>query len=122
MIKFAFLGVFIVLIIGFVGGYLYSNQSKNDSEAPTSKEINPEILINHSNVESCWTILGGVVYDATNIIKKYPALEDKVAQICGKDSTTLLTIQKFVSNTLDNETISKINDEIKRNVVGVLAP
>lgn len=123
MIRLSILVIALLLTIGFIGGYVFNNR-QNDSTAdiPSSREITADKLSNHSSPESCWTILGGVVYDATNILNKYPVLEEKASLLCGKDGSSLLTIQKFVSNQLDNETIAKINEEIKKNVVGILAP
>lgn len=47
----------------------------------------------HPNAASCWTAVGGKVYDVTAWISKHPGGEGAILSICGKDGTSAFTGQ-----------------------------
>jgi|694.fasta_scaffold13346_14 cytochrome b involved in lipid metabolism len=44
-----------------------------------------------NNKTSCWTIIGGYVYDITSYIPNHPGGEKEILQICGKDGSQLFS-------------------------------
>lgn len=42
----------------------------------------------HNSESSCWSIIGGAVYDLTPYIKKHPGGARNILKICGKDGTS----------------------------------
>jgi cytochrome b involved in lipid metabolism len=45
----------------------------------------------HNNASSCWSVVGGVVYDLTAWVKKHPGGAQAILSICGKDGTQAFT-------------------------------
>ncbi len=43
----------------------------------------------HNSKASCWTTIGGSVYDITAYVPKHPGGEKKILQVCGKDGSSL---------------------------------
>jgi cytochrome b involved in lipid metabolism len=106
--------IVLILISGSALVFLLINQNSsgsNISEQPitqvsqppiepsTSPDIKPgdipvpeiiittEQLIANSNINSCWAIIDGVIYDITDSIRRsYRSLGD-INEICGKDAT-----------------------------------
>ena len=119
--------VFVVAIIGVIivvgKTVLTANDSSgNESSFSTISEIQSSDLLQHATVTSCWTAIGGVVYDATKVIEKYASIKEALTTVCGKDGSAVFTVQKYLPQQLDDKTIQKINDELKKYKLGVLAP
>lgn len=45
----------------------------------------------NNNKTSCWTIIGGNVYDITSYVPNHPGGEKEILQICGKDGSQLFS-------------------------------
>lgn len=41
----------------------------------------------HADVNSCWTVIDGNVYDLTSWASQHPGWPEAIAQLCGKDGT-----------------------------------
>mmetsp|Transcript_18845 Transcript_18845/g.18003 ORF Transcript_18845/g.18003 Transcript_18845/m.18003 type:complete len:147 (+) Transcript_18845:378-818(+) len=51
------------------------------------KEISSIEVMRHSSMDDAWTIVDGIVYDITGLIKKHPGGFDKIFQAVGKDGS-----------------------------------
>jgi cytochrome b involved in lipid metabolism len=109
--------ILLVLISGSALAFLLINQNNDNSAQSTISEqpiaqvsqppiepssppvINPgdipvpeiiitqEQLLANSNMDSCWTIIDGVVYDITDSIRRGSRFLGDMSVICGKDGT-----------------------------------
>jgi cytochrome b involved in lipid metabolism len=61
----------------------FISNSKNSNKNTYSME---EVKLHNSKV-SCWSVIGGKVYDLTSWISKHPGGEGAILSICGKDGT-----------------------------------
>lgn len=43
----------------------------------------------HATKESCWTTIGGSVYDITPYVPRHPGGEKNILKVCGKDGSSL---------------------------------
>lgn len=41
----------------------------------------------HASADSCWTAIGGTVYDLTSWISQHPGGKSAILRLCGKDGT-----------------------------------
>lgn len=57
-------------------------QNENDEGKAKNTTYTLQEVARHSNIEDCWVVIGGVVYDATPAAEKYPEVYS-----CGKDTT-----------------------------------
>ncbi len=46
-------------------------------------------VANHADATSCWSAIGGNVYDLTGWVGKHPGGEKNILRLCGKDGTSL---------------------------------
>ena len=105
-----------ILIVLLIGGVMYLGKVQNEtyneplsantpsSVAPatasstatatsTSTEYTAAEVATHNNKSSCWTIVGGKVYDVTSFIGRHPGGEKSVLKMCGTDGTSGFTAQ-----------------------------
>jgi cytochrome b involved in lipid metabolism len=47
----------------------------------------------HNSKTSCWTTVGGKVYDITSYVPRHPGGERNILKVCGKDGTSLFEDQ-----------------------------
>ncbi len=86
-----FLVVAGILIFGIT--YLTRSSVENSytNTIPVSKATNASYTLaqvqTHSDSSSCWTIIGGNVYDLTAWINSHPGGPEAILSICGKDGT-----------------------------------
>jgi hypothetical protein len=107
-----------IIISGAILGFLVARQNNENNssstetepqantpiDAPMSMGIRPgdvpvpdiiitqEQLLNNADMNSCWTIIDGVVYDITLSIVLNSGLLEDMTEICGKDSTIRLQL------------------------------
>lgn len=117
----------LLLILGGVSlGYsLYNKPSSDDTLSSLgvgAKELSSVDVAKHATSSSCWTIVGGSVYDATSVLKNNPKQADVLVKACGVDGSAIYTVQKYTQNTLDDETIAKLKEELFANRLGIIAP
>ncbi len=112
------LGIFAVVMVGFLGwNIVVQNGSKNEkkpqmSVAPTAGS--KALLISLSEVEShnvpedCWTVVEGKVYDLTEYIAKDqhpPAIKDA----CGVDGTELFNTRGSKNSPHPQQAVEYLN-------------
>lgn len=117
--------VVIALIIIFGLWFVFADQNKVDQDKTLSVdavEIDLSALELNNTTDSCWTALGGSVYDATPVIAKNPEYAMHLAKACGTDGTDVYTIKKFGNQELSDEILTKLSNQLKENRLGVLAP
>ncbi len=87
----------IIVILGIAGGYKYVNDKKEAGADTLSPKVNissttPKYTLadiaKHSTGSSCWTAVGGYVYDLTSFVSSHPGGDD-ILKACGKDGTEL---------------------------------
>ncbi len=100
------LAIIVVVILGAATGYLWDKSPINEvktPKAPSSTTIpksnepepNAEIALTmdevakHSSLDSCWSVINGVVYDLTSYAPNHDGGPLKIAIICGKDGSSL---------------------------------
>lgn len=62
--------------------------TKSPSPSPSVTSYSASTVAEHSNQESCWTIVDGKVYDVTQWINSHPGGPDKILGMCGHDGTS----------------------------------
>lgn len=55
----------------------------------TTSGITMTVVAQHGTRTSCWSAIGGSVYDLTSWIPSHPGGEQAILMICGKDGTSL---------------------------------
>lgn len=104
------IAVIIALIGGIVGYFVLtggdsaeddqsqSGLSQNDSRTTTQGETaSPntrytlEDVAQRNNVDECWTVIDGAVYDITEYIPNHPGGASAISLACGADGTRLFT-------------------------------
>ncbi len=63
--------------------------AKATEPIPTPSEYTLSDIAKHATKTSCWTIIGGGVYDITAYVTRHPGGERNVLKICGKDGSSL---------------------------------
>ena len=53
----------------------------------TPKGYTSAQVAQHADTSSCWSIIGGGVYDLTSYVSRHPGGERNILKICGKDGT-----------------------------------
>lgn len=56
---------------------------------PVATGITKAEVATHANVDSCWSIINGSVYDLTSYIPRHPGGKGEILAICGKDGSRL---------------------------------
>jgi uncharacterized membrane protein len=90
-----------VLILTFLTGHtgaqaVWEGKLNAPSVAPTTSSSTSTIagtytaadLAKHSSKSSCWSAVGGNVYDLTTWIAKHPGGQSVIAGMCGRDATS----------------------------------
>ncbi len=67
--------------------------SNTTTTTSTKKTFTLAEVAQHSTKTSCYTTIGGKVYDITSYIPRHPGGESKIMKICGKDGTSLFEDQ-----------------------------
>lgn len=62
-----------------------------EATTPTAGTYTKAEVATHNSASSCWSIVGGVVYDLTSWIKKHPGGSQAILSICGKDGIAAFT-------------------------------
>jgi L-lactate dehydrogenase (cytochrome) len=76
---------------------LNTDHSSVDSSC-NNKIITAEEVAEHSNVNDCWLIIGGNVYDVTNFQNSHPGGKDIIVKHAGHDCTSdFESIGMFIS-------------------------
>ena len=64
-------------------------------------------VASHNNAQSCWLVIDGKVYDATDYLTRHPAGPDKILQTCGTDATDAFGgVGKHAGNRAQNDLAS----------------
>ncbi len=86
----------IIIIFGGIALFFSINKSpapttNNTAQTPpaTQKTFSINDVAKHNDQISCWTVVGGNVYDITNFILSHPAGVDKIMRGCGVDATNM---------------------------------
>ncbi len=93
-----------VLVVGGIAFISYRQNSAPGTQVATSSdqvadELNIGVIFTmadvaaHADTSSCYTAVGGNVYDLTDWISKHPGGEDAILGLCGKDGTEAFTKQ-----------------------------
>lgn len=72
-------------------------EAKDEAAAATSeakadmddKEYSMDEVEKHNNVDDCWAVIDGDVYDLTDWVGQHPGGADKIEQLCGTDGTAM---------------------------------
>ncbi len=90
--------IWIIIIILLVVVYFYfkkpdnniqNNQSLEQVNNIEAKAISLLEVETRNTKDSCWTNIGGKIYDLTKFISEHPGGADSIAKICGKDGTEI---------------------------------
>lgn len=68
-------------------------QSMQSEGSTSSDGYTMAQVAGHATSASCWSVIGGAVYDLTDWIKKHPGGDRAILGICGKDGTAAFTQQ-----------------------------
>ena len=63
------------------------NSVVSEEITPTAGTYAMSEIATHNNASSCWSVVGGIVYDLTAWVKKHPGGSQAILSICGKDGT-----------------------------------
>lgn len=61
--------------------------------APAPTGITKAEVSAHASADSCWSVIGGSVYDLTSYITRHPGGKSAILGICGKDGTRMFESQ-----------------------------
>lgn len=111
--KFLLISIFVIILV-FVGGFLYFNKNKSNSksEQKITSSYTQEELAKHSTKEDCWLVVDNNVYDVTKFIPMHKG-GDQILLGCGKDATEL-----FKSNEKHGISAQKMLQGLQ---IGILA-
>lgn len=70
---------------------LVPDQLGDESVLPNAASFTLAEVAMHAGADSCYTAIGGEVFDLTSFIKKHPGGAANILKICGKDGTSLFT-------------------------------
>ncbi len=65
----------------------------NTTTGSTATSFTVAQVATHSSASSCWTIIGGKVYDVTNWINNHPGGPGPILTLCGTDGTAMFGAQ-----------------------------
>jgi cytochrome b involved in lipid metabolism len=87
-----FLIIFIVAVVGILAVNVFTKpqQITNNSSSGSINQgegITLADVSSHNTENDCWVIVGGKVYNATNLIPIHPGGPEKIIPLCGKDAT-----------------------------------
>jgi cytochrome b involved in lipid metabolism len=116
-----------VLLLGGIFIFALMGRETADKKADdilglNSKEIALSEVQKNNTASSCWTIVGGNVYDATSLIAKNKPIEQTLATACGADGTKVYTILKYEKQNLTNQQISELFNQLQTSRIGIIAP
>ena len=114
----------IVVFVIFVGGIVFYVSTGNAAGMPATPEVSapsatPPLAAStstptsttytltqvqtHNSAQSCWSAVGGKVYDLTSWINSHPGGKEAILSICGKDGT-----QAFMDKHGDNQKVANV--------------
>lgn len=64
-------------------------ENPGTTDSGTSGGITMAVVATHNTASSCWTVIGGNVYDLTSWISQHPGGARAITQLCGTDGTAL---------------------------------
>lgn len=79
-----------------------STSTPTPEPAPTAKTFTFTQVALHKDVSSCYTIVGGQVYNLTQWINEHPGGEEAILELCGADGTAAFTEQHGSSKKAQN--------------------
>lgn len=125
--KYIIFGSIVLIILTAIGlvVLVLGNRKQIDPDdvlGQNAKEIALSDVQKNNSVKSCWTIVGGNVYDATGVIAANNDLQATLVKACGGDGTDYYTIKKFSKQELTNEQINKLFNQLQQKRVGIIAP
>ena len=62
-----------------------------EETTPAAGSYTMSQVTTHNSASSCWSVVGGVVYDLTPWVSKHPGGTEAILSICGKDGTAAFT-------------------------------
>jgi len=68
-----------------------------------SKTFSMSDVAKHNTKSSCYTVVGGSVYDLTSFVSAHPGGQAAIASLCGVDGTTSFTAQHGGQRRPENE-------------------
>lgn len=119
--------IIFVLLLGGIFIYALLGRESADKKADNilginSKEIALADIQKNNSSSSCWTIIGGNVYDATSVITKNKDLEKTLALACGGDGSKVYTVLKYEKQDLTKQQITELFNQLQSSRIGILAP
>lgn len=113
------------LIIGSTTAYLLMKKSESRQDIPLpslQKEITLADMQNHANETSCWTYIGGQVFDATTVIRDFPDYKTILLSTCGTDGSDVFVVKKYETQQLTKETLTQLRQALNNHQIGLLIP
>ena len=120
--------IFIICAVSIIGaiGVVHMLKSSNSSSGedvpegmPTQREISIEEIKKHNSASDCWTIIGGMVFDASNVIASNAAYTDYLIKACGTNGTAIYTVQKYSEQPLERQTIVQLREQLGKYQLGM---
>ena len=98
-----------------------SSVVKNNSGTQSNITLSSQEIAKHNNANDCWMVIGGKVYDVTNVINSHPGGAVTILNHCGQESTTAFNAKdrfpgklhsSFAQVLLGNYLLGDINSTI----------
>ncbi|MCU0667132.1 MAG: cytochrome b5 domain-containing protein [Patescibacteria group bacterium] len=104
------------------GIFLKNSDSLGIENASLTKTVDGKNLSANNTATSCFVALGGTVYNASPVIKKYPEYTNQILKVCGGDGSDVFIVQKYNNQDIDDLTVQKLNQELLKYKIGLLIP
>jgi len=132
-VSFSVVIFFVVVTAVFVNGFIFNRNNTVTSqnaakgaiaESPTNTStgivLSPAEIGKHNNVNDCWLLVGGKIYNVTSYIYQHPGNADTIIPYCGKESSEAFANKgansphsSQATSLLNSFFIGNLNDNIK---------
>ena len=107
--KFLYLIIIVAVIALLYIGYGAGNQ-RDQETIKAVDNIDMKELAKHDNIQNCWLLIDGKVYDVTNFISTHPG-GLAIVQGCGMDATELFETRPMGSGEPHSERARMMSDD-----------
>lgn len=80
---------------------------------PTVKSFTLAQVATHASAQSCWSAVGGHVYDLTQWINQHPGGQQAILSMCGRDATQAFNDQHGGQRRPERELVSLLIGDLK---------